>query len=62
MKSDQVPAFAVRAALDHGINSFGYAFEPPEGRAALRLRAFSYGQKSNLAHVTTGAAPAQNTK
>jgi len=59
MKSDQGPDFAVRAALDRGVNSFGYAFQPPERRAALRVRAFYYGQPSNLAHVTTGSAPSQ---
>ncbi len=61
MKPNQSPAFTVRAALDRGSNSFGYAFEPPERRAALRVRAFYYGQPSNLAHVTTGSAASQKT-
>jgi hypothetical protein len=54
MKPDQSPVFAVRALLDRGANSFGYAFEPPERRATLRVRAFYYGQPSNLVHETTG--------
>ncbi|HZR27835.1 MAG TPA: hypothetical protein VFA71_03575 [Terriglobales bacterium] len=54
MKPQQSSDFAVRAALERGINSFGYAFEPPERRATLRVRAFFYGQPSNMAHATTG--------
>jgi len=60
MKPSQGAEFAVRALLDRGANAFGYAFEPPQRRATLRVRAFYYGQPSNLAHITTGAAPSRN--
>jgi len=58
MKMPQDPAFSVRAVVDRGINSFGYALQPPERQATFRVRAFFYGQPSNLAHATTGEAPA----
>jgi hypothetical protein len=61
MKSSQGPDFAVRAVLDRDTNSFGYAFQPPQRRATLRVRAFYYGQPSNLAHVTTGQTPSPST-
>jgi hypothetical protein len=54
MKSDHDPAFAVRAVVAPDINSFGYAFEPPERRATLRVRAFYYGQPSTMTRATTG--------
>lgn len=60
MKPSQSQNFAVRAVLDHDTNAFGYAFEPPERRAAFRVRAFYYGQPSNLVHETTGAASPPN--
>ncbi len=60
MKPSQDAEFAVRALLDRGTNAFGYAFEPPQRRATLRVRAFYYGPPSNLAHATTGAAPSPN--
>jgi hypothetical protein len=56
MKSDHDPAFAVRAVVGPGTNSFGYAFEPPERRGTLRVRAFYYGPPSNMAQAKTGPA------
>ena len=53
MKSDHDPAFAVRAVVAPDTNSFGYAFEPPERQATLRVRAFYYGQPSAMAQATT---------
>jgi hypothetical protein len=54
MKSDRDQAFGVRAFVPPGTNSFGYAFEPPERRGTLRVRAFYYGPLSNMAQARTG--------
>jgi hypothetical protein len=56
MKSDRDQAFGVRAFVPPGTNSFGYAFEPPERRATLRVRAFYSGPSSNMAQAKTGPA------
>lgn len=60
MKLDRETDFTVRAVLDRNYNSFGYAFKPPERRATLRVRAFYYGQPSNLAQETSGPTPPKN--
>jgi hypothetical protein len=56
MKSDHDAAFGVRAVVGSGTNSFGYAFEPPERRGTLRVRAFYYGPASNIAQARTEQA------
>ena len=46
--------FKVRAVVPPGVNSFGWAFAPPDRKATLRVRAYYYGEPSNLVHATTG--------
>lgn len=57
MKPEGSPDFKVCAILGRDINSFGYAFEPPQRKGAFRVRAFYFGKPSNLVSKTTGAAP-----
>jgi Fibronectin type III domain len=46
--------FQVVALIDPNINSFGLITLPQEKRAAYRVRAFYYGEQSNVAHQKTG--------
>jgi hypothetical protein len=46
--------FRVAAVLDPDVNAYGLVTLPEEKRAEYRVRAFSYGPPSNLAHQTTG--------
>jgi hypothetical protein len=48
--------FRVAATLDPNVNSAGLITLPDEKQASYRIRAFYYGQPSNLAHQTTGGA------
>lgn len=45
------------ALLDPDINSFGLITLPEEKRASYRVRAFLYGEQSNVVHLTTGSDP-----
>lgn len=45
------------ALLNPDINSFGLITLPEEKRASYRVRAFVYGEQSNVVHLTTGSDP-----
>lgn len=45
------------ALLDPDINSFGLITLPEEKRASYRVRAFVYGEQSNVVHLRTGSDP-----
>ncbi|WP_326613784.1 fibronectin type III domain-containing protein [Streptomyces scopuliridis] len=47
-------AYAPVAVLDPDINSCGLITLPPEKRASYRVRAFTYGARSNVPRLTTG--------
>jgi hypothetical protein len=49
--------FSVCAMVEPDINAFGWAFEPPQRTGAFRVRAFYFGEKSNLVTQTTGEGP-----
>lgn len=49
--------FTVCAVIDPHINSFGFAFNPPVRTGRFRVRAFYYGQPSNVAEQKTGTVP-----
>jgi hypothetical protein len=40
--------------LDPDINSTGLVTLPEEKHASYRIRAFAYGERSNVVHLTTG--------
>ncbi|MFC8827526.1 hypothetical protein ACFT9I_19550, partial [Streptomyces sp. NPDC057137] len=43
--------------LNPDINSFGLITLPEEKQASYRVRAFVYGEQSNVVHLTTGSDP-----
>ncbi|MEV0780578.1 fibronectin type III domain-containing protein [Streptomyces sp. NPDC050428] len=45
------------ALLKPDINTFGLITLPEEKRASYRVRAFVYGEQSNVVHLTTGSDP-----
>ena len=47
--------FRVCAYVEPDMNSFGWAFEPPAREGKFRLRAFRWGEPSNVVSATTGA-------
>jgi hypothetical protein len=47
-------AYAPVAVLDPDINSTGLVTLPEEKHASYRIRAFAYGERSNVVHLTTG--------
>jgi hypothetical protein len=49
--------FAVCALVEPNTNSFGWAFEPPEKNGSFRIRAYYYGEPSNVAALLTGKDP-----
>ncbi|MEV6424598.1 fibronectin type III domain-containing protein [Streptomyces sp. NPDC051662] len=49
-------AYAPVAVVDPDINSCGLITLPTEKRASYRVRAFSYGARSNVPRLTTGQA------
>jgi hypothetical protein len=49
--------FEVCALVGPNINSFGWAFEPPEKTGAFRIRAYYYGEPSNVVMQLTGKNP-----
>ncbi|MFB6977172.1 fibronectin type III domain-containing protein [Streptomyces scopuliridis] len=51
-------AYAPVAVLDPDINSCGLITLPTEKRASYRVRAFTYGARSNVPRLTTGEPPA----
>jgi hypothetical protein len=50
-------AFLVCALVEPNINSFGWAFEPPEKTGSFRIRAYYYGEPSNVVMLLTGKDP-----
>ena len=50
--------FLVCALVEPDINSFGWAFEPPERTGSFRIRAYYYGEPSNVVMLLTGKDPA----
>lgn len=49
--------FLVCALVEPNINSFGWAFEPPEKTGTFRIRAYYYGEPSKTAMLLTGKDP-----
>lgn len=49
--------FSVAAVLDPDVNSAGLITLPAEKRATYRVRAYRYGEPTNIAHQTTGGQP-----
>jgi len=49
--------FFVCALVEPDINSFGWAFEPPEKTGSFRIRASYYGEPSNVVTLLTGKDP-----
>lgn len=49
--------FHVCALLEPNINSFGWAFEPPEKTGSFRIRAYYYGKPSKVVMRLTGKDP-----
>ncbi len=49
--------FVVCALVEPDINSFGWAFEPPERSGTFRIRAYYYGEPSNVVVKLTGKDP-----
>ncbi|GGJ90128.1 hypothetical protein GCM10011583_21850 [Streptomyces camponoticapitis] len=47
--------------LDPDINAFGLITLPEEKRASYRVRAFVYGEQSNVVHLRTGSDPTART-
>jgi len=56
-KSGEEPGYHVCAIIDPKINSYGYALTPPETKVSFRVRAYYYGEPSNIAEKTTGPNP-----
>jgi len=56
-RPDEQSTFHVCAATAPKINSFGWAFDPPQRRGFFRVRAYYCGPPSNVASQTTGKAP-----
>ena len=49
--------FLICALVQPNINSFGWAFEPPEKSGSFRIRAYYYGAPSNVVMLLTGKDP-----
>jgi hypothetical protein len=49
--------FSVAAELDPDVNTYGLVTLPTEKHAQYRVRAFYFGQSSNVVHETTGKDP-----
>jgi hypothetical protein len=49
--------FLVCALVEPNINSFGWAFEPPEKTGSFRIRAYYYAEPSNVVMQLTGKDP-----
>jgi hypothetical protein len=54
VRAEGSPDWTVAMALDPDVNSVGLMTLPAERRAAFRVRAFTYGESSGVAHRTTG--------
>ena len=54
------PDWAAVAVFDPGVNAAGLVTLPDEKRASYRVRAFSYGAASKVAHRTTGSDQSDN--
>lgn len=57
IKAADAEDFQVVQVLDPRVNACGVATLPDEKRAAYRVRAFYYGDRSAIAHATTGGPP-----
>ncbi|MET0532712.1 MAG: fibronectin type III domain-containing protein [Steroidobacter sp.] len=56
-KREGAAEYQVYALLEPNINSFGWAFEPPEKTGSFRIRAYYYGEPSNVVTLLTGKDP-----
>ena len=56
-KSEGSSEFLVCALVEPDINSFGWAFEPPEKTGTFRVRAYYHGPPSNVVMQLTGKDP-----
>ena len=56
-KGEGSAEFLVVALMDPDINSFGWAFEPPEKTGSFRIRAYYYGEPSTVVMLLTGKDP-----
>ncbi|MEV4317448.1 fibronectin type III domain-containing protein [Actinocrispum sp. NPDC049592] len=56
VKASGAPDFTVAAVLDRDVNSVGMTTMPEEKKAQYRVRAYKYGQATNIAHQTTGGS------
>jgi hypothetical protein len=54
VKPDGAPQWTVAMALDPDVNSAGLMTLDTERRASFRVRAFTFGESSGVAHRTTG--------
>jgi len=54
VRPDDAPQWTVAMALDPDVNSVGLMTLATERRASFRVRAFTYGESSGVAHRTTG--------
>ncbi len=54
VRPDGAPEWTVAMALDPDVNSVGLMTLATERRASFRVRAFTYGESSGVAHRTTG--------
>jgi hypothetical protein len=57
VKPDGSPDFGVVAVFDPNVNSAGLVTLPTEKQASYRVRAFYYGQPSNVVEQATGQGP-----
>jgi len=57
-KHEGSPEFFVCALVKPDVNSFGWAFEPPERKGSFRIRAYYYGKPSEVVMKITGKDPA----
>jgi hypothetical protein len=60
VKKEGSSDFEIVALVEPNVNSFGWAFEPPTRKAAVRIRPFYYGAPSALRHLSTGKDPAES--
>ena len=54
LRPDGDPDFRVAAVAGPGIESIGLITLPDEKKSTVRVRAYYYGEQSNVVHRTTG--------
>ncbi|MET0238061.1 MAG: fibronectin type III domain-containing protein [Kibdelosporangium sp.] len=54
IKPAGAPDFAVSGVLDPDVNAYGMVILPNEKKATYRIRAYRFGESTNIAHQTTG--------